>query len=437
MAYYSRFTAEKLEVLRKELEQKLEVYKSENHNLNMARGKPCIEQLELSGELLEQSLPVQEKSLEDYRNYGALDGIEEAKELFAEIIGNTKEEIIIGGNSSLTLMYDAIAKAMLFGTLDSEKPWCKLDKVKFLCPSPGYDRHFAICEAFGIEMITIDMDEDGPNMDQIESLVATDDSIKGIWCVPKYSNPTGITYSDSVVKRLATMKTAACDFRIFWDIAYIVHDLYDYTKELENILLIAKKVGNGNRPYIFTSMSKVTFAGAAISALSASEANIEYILKQISIQTIGANKVNQYLHVGFLKNKAGIVSHMKKHAEILRPKFETVTRILEERLGNRFIATWNDPRGGYFINLNVLEGCAKEVVAMAESVGLKLTPAGATYPYKMDPKDCNIRIAPSYPPIDELEKAIEILCACIELSSIKKYLEKKNEENLIILKSTI
>lgn len=422
MNSYNNYTKEQLEQLKNELKIKLKKYKAENLDLNMARGKPCTEQLDLSEEMINGTFKFLGKNNFDYRNYGLVDGIPEAKELFSQVLEVSVDEIIIGGNSSLNLMYDSIAKAMLLGTVDSDKAWSKYKNIKFLCPSPGYDRHFAICQELGIEMITIDIDENGPDMDIVEKLVSEDETIKGIWCVPKYANPTGITYSDEVVKRLASMQTAAKDFRIFWDNAYTIHHLNNKEDILLNILDECKKVSNPNRVYMFSSTSKVTFPGAGISMMGASKENIDYLKKQLSIQTIGPNKLNQFMHVHFLKDLDGIKNHMKKHAEIIRPKFEIVLKLLSENLAEKNIATWNEPNGGYFISLNVMEGCAKKVVELAKSIGVTLTSAGATYPYKNDPKDSNIRIAPTYPPIDELNKAIDILCICVELVCIEKIL---------------
>ncbi len=420
MALYSNYSEESLTALRVELEQQLALYKSENLDLNMARGKPCTQQLDLSNGLLDITIPYETDPNKDYRNYGTLEGLEETRQLFADILEVKPEEVIIGGNSSLNMMYSTLAKAMLFGTIGSERPWAQEDKLKFLCPVPGYDRHFSICELLDIEMISVPMTQDGPDMDLVESLVREDASIKGIWCVPKYSNPTGITYSDDVVKRLASMETAAKDFRIMWDNAYVVHDLYDESTSLYNIMEACRDAGNDNRPYLYTSMSKVTFAGAAVAAMATSKANHEFTLRIMGVQTIGSDKINQFRHVEFLKDMAGVKNHMKKHAEIIRPKFNKVLSILSKELDGLDIANWSKPIGGYFINLDVMQGCAKEVVATAESVGLKLTPAGATYPYKKDPKDENIRIAPTFPPLSELDKAIEILCVCIKLAAIMK-----------------
>lgn len=402
--------------LEAELNEKLKKYKGMGLNLNMARGKPCKEQVDLSNALIDGSINFNING--DYRNYGILDGIVEAKEIYKDLLKVTKEELIIGGNSSLNLMYDAISKAMLLGCVDSDRPWVKEDNVKFLCPVPGYDRHFAITEAFGFEMINIDMDVNGPIMDQVEALVANDPSIKGIWCVPKYSNPSGITYSDEVVTRLATMKTAAKDFRIMWDDAYTVHHLTDVPDQLKDILAACKEAGNANRVYIFSSTSKITFPGGGISMMACSKENADFIRQQMGIQTIGSDKLNQLMHAKFLPSVDAITEHMKKHAAIIGPKFEMVNSILEKELGGKGIASWVKPNGGYFISLDVPTGCAKKVVQMCKDLGVILTDAGATFPYKKDPMDNNIRIAPTFPPLNELELAIEVLCVCVLLCAI-------------------
>lgn len=420
MELFNGLNREELIKLQTELNSKLKEYQGMGLSLNMARGKPCKEQVDLSNRLLDGTLDFSIKS--DYRNYGVLDGIEEAKAVFKDVLNVSEEELILGGNSSLTMMYDTIAKAMLLGNVDSKRPWFKEDKIKFLCPVPGYDRHFSICEELGIEMINIECNEFGPNMDMVEELLKSDDSIKGMWCVPKYANPTGITYSDEVVNRLATMETKARDFRIIWDNAYTVHHLNEEPDMLADILDCCKKAGNANRVYMFTSTSKVTFPGAGIAMLGTSVENANFLRKQIGIQTIGPNKINQLMHAKFLPNMDAIEGHMKKHAAIIGPKFERVDKILCETIGSSGIASWNKPNGGYFISLDVMDGCAKEVVAMCLEAGVILTGAGSTFPYKQDPKDSNIRIAPTFPPMDELETAIDILCVCIQLVSISKIL---------------
>lgn len=410
-----------------QLEKKYEEYKAKNLKLDMSRGKPCSEQLDLSMDMLEFDTDKDNYTTSDgidTRNYGLVDGIPEAKELFAQMLEVSPKEIIIGGNSSLSMIYDTIARAMFFGVYGSDVPWGKLPKVKFICPSPGYDRHFAIAELFQIEMILVDMKSDGPDMDAVERLAAEDESVKGIICIPKYSNPEGITYSDEVVDRLAGMRTAAKDFRIFWDNAYVVHHLTDNPDKLKNIMEACKAAGNPDRTFIFSSTSKITFPGAGIAMMAASENNIAQIKKLLGIQTIGPDKMNQLRHVRFLKDMDGIISHMKKHASILKPKFDMVLNILESELGEKNIASWNKPNGGYFISFNTLPGCACATVKMASEAGVVLTPAGATFPYGKDPLDRNIRIAPTLPPVSELKMAMELLCVCVQIVSIKKLLEQ-------------
>lgn len=401
--------------------KRYDTFKNQGFKYDMSRGNPCKEQLDLSMEMLDIK---DYRSCEgmDCRSYGCLDGIPEAKQLFAHILEAETDEVIIGGNSSINMIYDTIARAMCFGVSGSEVPWGKLPKVKFLCPSPGYDRHFAICQIFGIEMIVVDMKSDGPDMKAVEELVSEDEAIKGIICVPKYSNPSGITYSDEVVDRLASMKTKAKDFKIFWDNAYAIHHLSGDGDRLKNILKACKSAGNEDRVFIYASTSKISFPGAGVAMMASSKTNINMIKKQLSIQMIGPDKMNQLRHVRFFKNIKNIEEHMRKHAEILRPKFLAVLDILSSELDGKEIAWWNKPNGGYFISLNTLDGCAKEVVSMAFEAGVLMTPAGATFPYGKDPRDRNIRIAPSFPSVDELEKAIKILCICIEIVSINKLL---------------
>lgn len=399
-------------------------YKEMGLKLDMSRGKPGSEQLDLSMDLLNNiSADDVKPNGTDYRNYGLVDGIPEIKSLFAEMLEVGTDEVIAGGNSSLNMMYDAVSRAMLKGNVDSEQPWCKLDKVKFLCPSPGYDRHFAICEYLGIEMITIDMNSDGPDIDTIEELVASDESIKGMWCVPKYSNPDGITYSDDICKRLASMKTAASDFRIFWDNSYVVHHLSDNHDKLLNILDECKKAGNPNRPLIFASTSKITFPGSGIAAMAASVDNIKHEKKGISIMTIGPDKLNQLRHAVAFPNMDAIDEQMKKQANILKPKFDIVLNTLDKEFKDNDMATWTVPNGGYFISLYTKDGCAKESCALAKEAGVTITPAGATYPHGNNPKDNNIRIAPTYPSNEELSLAIEILCVCIKIATLKKTIQ--------------
>ncbi len=425
MKDFTRLSKDELNGMLNSLNEKYEGFKSKNLKLDMSRGKPCSEQLALSMDMLD--ILSSKDSLKasngfDTRNYGLVDGLPEAKELFAQMLEVRPEEVVVGGNSSLSMMYDAVARGMMFGVAGSPEPWSRLPKVKFLCPSPGYDRHFAICELFSIEMIIIEMKKDGPDMDTVEKLVAEDASIKGIWCTPKYSNPDGITYSDEVVDRFAGMKTAAPDFRIFWDNAYTVHHLTDKPDRLKNIMEACKKAGNPDRVYIFSSTSKVTFPGAGVAVMAASESNLARARKQMGIKTIGPDKINQLRHVKYLKDMAGIEAQMKRQALILKPKFDMVLDLLESELGGKNIATWNKPNGGYFISFNVLPGCAGETVQMAADAGVVMTPAGATYPYGKDPHDRNIRIAPTFPPLAELKTAMELLCTCVQIVSIKKLL---------------
>lgn len=425
MSNYNDLALAELEILKKSLQTEYDAFKAKCLKLDMARGKPGAYQLDISMDILKAIHGYKAKDGTDCRNYGGLEGIAEARELFAEMLEVTPDEIIIGGNSSLNMMYDAITRAMLLGVLDSEKPWGKYDKIKFLCPVPGYDRHFAICEQLGIEMINIDMRADGPDMDEIERLVALDDTIKGIWCVPKYSNPDGITYSDAVVERFARLKPAAKDFRIFWDNAYCVHHLNGIKDKLKNILTECRKYGNQNMVFIFSSTSKISFPGAGLAMMAASGDNIALIKKQLSIQTIGPDKINQLQHANYFKNLDGIMEHMKKHQEILKPKFDTVLNKLEEEFKNLDIAKWIKPNGGYFISFYSMEGCAKRIIELAKGAGVTMTPAGATFPYGYDPKDSNIRIAPTFPPLSELISAMEIFCVCVKLATVEKLINGK------------
>ena len=407
-----------------ELSKSYQDFQAQNLKLDMSRGKPCTEQLDLSADLLDCLTKSDYKASNgiDCRNYGGIDGIPEAKKLFSWILDAKPEEIIIGGNSSLNMMHDLISRAMLHGLPESDVPWSKLPKVKFLCPSPGYDRHFAICQHLGIEMIRVNYQDDGPDMNQVENLVASDPAIKGIWCVPKYSNPTGIIYSDIVVKRLAAMPTKAPDFRIFWDNAYAVHHLTDTPVTLLNILQTCNAAGHPDRVFEFASTSKVSFPGAGIAMLASSVNNINWLKKQLNIQTIGPDKLNQLRHVRFFKNEAGIKEHMIRHAAIIKPKFNLVLDILESELGGENIASWSKPQGGYFISLDTLPGCAKDIVAKAEAAGVLLTPAGATYPYGKDPEDKNIRLSPTFPPLSELKQAMELVVLCVKLVSAEQEL---------------
>ena len=417
--------ASELELLRKEYRR----YQKMDLNLNMARGKPSMEQLDLSMGIMDVLSSEADMFCEDgtdCRNYGVLDGIEECKDLIGDMMENRPDNIIIYGNSSLNVMYDTVSRAMTHGIMGNT-PWCKLDKVKFLCPVPGYDRHFAITEYFGIEMIPVPMSPTGPDMDMVEELVSSDEAVKGIWCVPKYSNPQGYSYSDETVRRFARLKPAAKDFRIFWDNAYGIHHLYDLDQDyLIEILAECKRVGNPDMVYKFASTSKITFPGSGISALATSLNNLEDIKKQLSIQTIGHDKVNQLRHVRFFGDIHGMVKHMHKHADILRPKFEAVEEILSRNLEGLGIGEWTSPKGGYFISFDTLPGCAKDVVAAAKKCGVMMTKPGATWPYGKDPQDTNIRIAPSYPPLDDLKTAAELFALCVKLVSARKILADKD-----------
>jgi DNA-binding transcriptional MocR family regulator len=404
-----------------EYQARYDAFKARGSKLDMTRGKPSSQQLDLADGLLEVLRAGDTKAADgtDTRNYGGLDGLPEMKAIFAAMLETTPAQVIVGGNSSLTMMHDAVVRGLLHGVPGGDGPWSKT-KIKFLCPTPGYDRHFAICQHFGIEMVNVDLDAGGPDMAQVEKLVAADASIKGMWCVPKYSNPTGTTYSDETVRRLAAMPTAAADFRLFWDNAYVIHDLYAEGDRLLDVLSASSQAGNPQRPLVFASTSKVSYAGAGVAALAASAVNIADIKKHLGIQSIGPDKVNQLRHVRFYEDYAGMLSHMQKHAALLRPKFEAVTRIFQEQLGDTGLASWTAPRGGYFISLDTLDGCAAEVVKLADEAGVKLTGAGATFPYGKDPRNRNIRIAPSLPPLAQVETAMEVVSACVLLATAKK-----------------
>ena len=427
MAAYEELSKEELLKIKSELEAEFEQVKSQGLKLDMSRGKPSTEQLNLSMgmmDVLNSSSDLVCEEGVDCRNYGVLDGIREAKQLLADMMEVPKDNIVIFGNSSLNIMYDTIARSMTHGVMGST-PWCKLDKVKFLCPVPGYDRHFKITEYFGIEMVNVPMTPTGPDMDIVEELVSTDPAIKGIWCVPKYSNPQGITYSDETVHRFAKLNPAAEDFRIFWDNAYGIHHLYDDKQDyLIEILMECKKEGHPDMVYKFSSTSKISFPGSGIAAIAASQNNLVDIRKQLRIQTIGHDKVNQLRHVRFFGDIHGMVEHMRLHADIMRPKFEAVNRILTQELEGLDIGTWTKPKGGYFISFDALDGCAKAIVARCKKAGLIMTGAGATYPYGKDPHDSNIRIAPSYPPLPDLELAMELFALCVKIVSIDKLLQE-------------
>ena len=428
MAAYKDMSREELLQEKAALEAQYEEVKARGLKLDMSRGKPSAAQLDLSMgmmDILNSTTDLKCAAGVDCRNYGILDGIDEAKELLADMTEVSKDNIIIYGNSSLNIMYDTISRSVTHGVMGST-PWCKLDKpVKYLCPVPGYDRHFAITEHFGIEMINIPMTPDGPDMDLVEKYVNNDPMVKGIWCVPKYSNPQGLTYSDETVRRFARLQPAAEDFRIYWDNAYGIHHLYDDKQDhLIEILMECKKEGHEDMVFKFCSTSKISFPGSGVAAIGASKANLEFIKKQMTIQTIGHDKLNQLRHVRYFKDIHGMVTHMRKHADILRPKFEMVLDGLQE-LGELGIGSWINPRGGYFISFDSMPGCAKAIVAKAKEAGVVMTPAGATFPYGKDPQDSNIRIAPSFPTLEELKAATEVFALSVKLVSIDKILEEK------------
>ena len=422
---YASMSREELLSLKEELDKEFQGYKEKGLKLDMSRGKPSIAQLNLSMGMMDVFHSESDLKCEDgtdCRNYGVLDGIPEAKRLLASIAEVNPNNIMIFGNSSLNVMYDTVARAYMFGLL-GHTPWCKLDKVKFLCPVPGYDRHFKITEFFGIEMINVPMTPQGPDMDMVEKLVSEDAAIKGIWCVPKYSNPQGYTYSKETVERFARLKPAAPDFRIYWDNAYSIHHLYDDNQDfLVEILGECAKAGNPDLVYKFTSTSKVSFPGSGIAAVAASKANLDDFRKYMQVQTIGHDKLNQLRHVRFFKDLDGLHAHMRKHADILRPKFELVLDTLDKELSGLGIGEWTKPHGGYFISFDSLDGCAKAIVARAKEAGVILTGAGATYPYGKDPKDSNIRIAPSFPTLEDLGKAAQVFVLCVKLVSVEKLL---------------
>ena len=401
------------------VQEEYSAIKAQNLSLNMARGKPSRAQLDLSNELLNMHIDDTVDEGVEARNYGELMGLPACRRLFADLLGVRYEQLFMGGNSSLTLMYDTISKAYTHGLLHSDKPWSQLDKVKFLCPVPGYDRHFTISETFGMEMIPIPILDDGPDMDMVEELIK-DESVKGMWCVPKYANPSGIVYSDAVIGRIASMKPAAKDFILMWDNAYCVHEFSGEYMPFIDILSACEKAGNPDMPFEFASTSKVTFPGSGVACFACSEANMDYMKKLIGAQSISYDKLNQLRHVCFFKDAQGLVAHMRRHAEILKPKFDLVESVLESEIKPLGIASWSNPKGGYFVNLFVMNGCAHRVHQLCKEAGVVMTGAGATYPYKKDPNDSNLRIAPSFPPLDELEKAMRVLCVCIKLAAAEK-----------------
>lgn len=426
MKAYKDMSRNELLSLKAALVEEYKAAEAKGLSLNMARGKPGASQLALSMPMLDVFNSTSDmKTLlgNDTRNYGDLDGIGECRKLMADMMEVKKDNVIVCGNSSLNIMYDTVARSMVFG-VNGSVPWCKQDKVKFLCPVPGYDRHFKITEVFGIEMINIPLHEDGPDMYMVEQYVNHDPSVKGIWCVPKYSNPTGISYSDDVVRRFANLKPAAEDFRIFWDNAYCIHHLYEDKQDvILNILEECEKAGNPDMVYIFASTSKITFPGSGVSAIATSLKNVEYIMSMMTVQTIGHDKINQLRHVRFFQDIDGLKLHMKKHSDLLRPKFEAVLDILEQELTGLEIGTWVKPRGGYFISFNAMPGCAKAIVKKCKDLGVVLTNAGATYPYGKDPKDSNIRIAPSFPTPEEMLEATKVFVLCVKLVSVEMLLE--------------
>lgn len=421
----SDFSIEQWSAVYRQAKDEFSTYCTRCLDLDMSRGKPSSAQLNITEGLL-TALQTNEDCYgedgTDYRNYGILNGIPEARRLFAELFEVPSENVVVGGNSSLNMMYDTIVTGMLFGVPGSFRPWSREDKIRWLCPAPGYDRHFAICESLGIEMIPIDMTPEGPDMEKIEALCYEHNCIKGIWCVPKYSNPEGKTYSDDVVRRLAKMR-AAPDFRIYWDNAYIVHDLGDESDQLLNIYDECVKAGNPNRALCFTSTSKISFPGAGVAAMAASTANIKFLNAVKTYQTIGPDKLNQLRHVRYFKNKQGIVEHMKRHAEFLRPQFDIALEEMNKQLKPDGYASWTVPNGGYFLSVDLEDGCAKRVEELMKQAGVTITPAGASFPYHHDPRDRNLRIAPTYPPADELKTCIELLCVCIKMATAEKFLK--------------
>ena len=426
---FREMTKEELEEVLADQRAKLDAWGEQNLTLNLTRGKPSQAQLDLSSDMLgvisDRGDCFSETGL-DCRNYGILDGLPEAKRLFSDLLGIPEDMIMVLGNSSLNAMYDAIVRCMLFGVAGGREPWFRQGRVKFLCPTPGYDRHFTICKTLDIEMIPIKMTPEGPDMDAVYDHACSDPSVKGIWCVPKFSNPEGITYSDRVVEQFAALKPAAPDFRIFWDNAYSVHELYDEEVKLADIFELAKKYGTEDNIFYFASTSKITFPGSGLAIMAASEKNLDQIRPILATQTIGYDKINQMRHVKYFKTAEGIKEHMKQLAGMLRPKFEMVEDTLDRHLSGYDIARWTNPKGGYFISLYVERGCAKRVYQLARSVGVALTPAGATYPYGRDPDDSNIRIAPTFPEVAELKTISKILCNCIKIAAAEKYLKNFN-----------
>ncbi len=420
---YSQMSKDELLAEKTALEAKYNDYKAQGLSLNMARGKPGAEQLAISKPMLDVVNSATNCTVDgiDCLNYGTLDGIPSVKKMFADVLGVTPDEVFVGGNSSLNLMFDTITCFMTTG-VPGGTPWGKQGNIKFLCPVPGYDRHFGITEYYGIEMITVPMTSTGPDMDVVEKLVSEDASIKGIWCVPKYSNPTGVTFSDETVRRFAALKPAAPDFRIMWDNAYVIHDVTDNPDNLLSLMDECKKNGTQDMPIMFTSTSKITFPGAGVSAFACSENNMKHLKKRYNFQTIGFDKINMLRHALYLKDSKGLVDYMQKHKAMLAPKFACVLKYLDSEVKDTGTAKWENPNGGYFVSVDVMDGTAKEVVRLCKEAGVVLTGAGATFPYGKDPKDSNIRIAPSFPCVEELEKAMQIFCVCVRLAAVNKLL---------------
>ena len=421
---FTDMNKDQLTTLKSELDNKFDECKKKALSLNMSRGKPAPDQVAVSFPVLDEINAGSDLHAEDgtdCTNYGGLDGIPEARKLFADILDTDPGHVMVMGNSSLSIMFDQVARGFTHGFMGN-KPWHTYDKVKFLCPVPGYDRHFLVTQHFGIEMINVPMGEDGPDMDLIERLVASDESIKGLWCVPKYSNPTGITFSENTVMRLAALKPAASDFRIFYDNAYCMHDLYEDAHVLPDILKACEEAGNPDMVFEFASTSKITFPGAGIAAIAASEGNLKEIKNHLKIQTIGHDKLNQLRHARYFKNAEGVREHMKKHADYIRPKFEVVLEGLEAELNGTGAGSWTKPRGGYFISFETIPGCAGRVYELCKEAGVVLTGAGATYPYGKDPQDSNLRIAPTYPSVDELKQATYVFALAVKIATVEKLL---------------
>ncbi|MCI9055769.1 MAG: aminotransferase class I/II-fold pyridoxal phosphate-dependent enzyme [Oscillospiraceae bacterium] len=423
---YKSMDAAQLKAEHAAVEQKFQALKAKNLKLDMSRGKPGKEQLDLVSDMLTVLSKPEDCIIDgfDVRNYGELTGLPCAKVFFAELLGCKPEECFIGGNASLTLMYDTVSKAYTHGLLHSEKPWCKLDKVKFLCPSPGYDRHFKVSETFGMEMITIPMTETGPDMDAVEEAVK-DPAVKGMWCVPKYSNPEGVIYSAETIDRIAHLKPAAPDFLLIWDNAYCIHEFEGDYVPFPDILSLCREAGSPDMVFEFASTSKVTFPGAGVSVMAASVDNLKYMTGLIGMQAISSDKVNQLRHVRYLKDKAHALELMKRHAAVLGPKFRAVLNALDKEIAPLGIATWKRPTGGYFVSLDTNDGLAKRTLTLCKEAGVVMTGAGATFPYGKDPRDRNIRIAPSLPPVEELEAAIDVFCTCLKLAALEQLLANK------------